>query len=120
MFIVLFHFQLASAIEGDADIAGDTAIYWLVILVEMQKLLWTQALEVGACSQDSEMVGDGHYALARELAGEGGDPGMSSLAHIGNVLSVEEAIVIFAKQKLQFCLLRVQYMIDAPVVIEQG
>ena len=86
----------------------------------MEELLGAQALEVCAGGEDGEVMGDGHDSFAGVLAGEGGDPGEVALAYIGDVFSVEEAVVVVAEEVVEGGLVGVHDVVDAPVVVEEG
>ena len=65
-------------------------------------------------------MGDRHDSLAGELAGEGGDPGEVALTYVGDVFSVEEAVVVVAEELVEGGLFGMHDVVDAPVVVEEG
>ena len=106
--VVFVQFQLALAPQiRISDVTGDPAVHWLLVLIQMKKLLWAQPFKIRPSSQDGQMMCDRHNPLSREIAGERSDPGKLPLTNIGNILSVDEAVVILAEQIVQFTPFRV-------------
>jgi hypothetical protein len=67
--VVLAQFQLASAPQiRISDVSCHAAIQRLLVLIQMEKLLWTQSLEIGPRRQDGQMMRDRHDALPGKLS----------------------------------------------------
>src|ERR1035441_5988486 len=74
--VVLLQLQLAAGPELRVScVAGNAAVYWLFVVIQLEELLRTQPLEIRASGQYGQVMRDRHDPSVGELTGERGDPG---------------------------------------------